>query len=123
RRSAALRARVAEEPLARDSPSARAGVEVLEVARPRQDPELARVTRGGGGVHIALGDPQRDDAVSVAVEDELRYAEWDPLPGRGEVVHLRMSLGWSEQGLRRLVRRPESGGQAQVEHARLGADG
>ena len=75
RRSAARRARLSEQPVPRDVPCLRAGVDVLVVAGPGEDDELARVSGGARRRGVARRDAQGHGVVAVAVQHELRNAE------------------------------------------------
>ena len=75
RRSAARRARLSEQPIPRDVPRLGASVDVLEVAGPGQDHELARVSGGARRRGVARRDAQGYGVVAVAVQYELRDVE------------------------------------------------
>ena len=84
RRSAPRGARLSHEPVARHVPCLGTCVDVLEVPGVREDAKLAGVAGVPRGGRVARRDPHRDGLVAVAVEDELRDPEREPLSRRGE---------------------------------------
>ena len=82
--------------------------------------ELARVARRGRALGVAARDRDRDDVVGVAVDEELRDPERQPLDRRGQVVAPRAASSGdpprSDSAARR--DRPQPRGLAQVERRR-----
>ena len=75
----------------------------------------------GGGV--ARRDAHRDGVVALAVQEELRDAEREPLSRRGEDVALEVLGRVAEQRPGRCRRGHEARGEGEVEHAGLRDDG
>ena len=123
RRSAARCARLSDEPVASHVPCVGARVDVLEVAGVREHAELAWVARVPSGGGVARRDPHRNGVVALAVQEELRDAEREPLPRRGEDVPLEVVPRVAEQGPGRRRRRHEAGSEGEIEHAGLRDDG
>jgi hypothetical protein len=94
---------------------------MLEVPASGQHHELAQIAGPACALGVAAGELERHGVVRVAVDQELRQAERQPLDWRGEVVAAGHLAGRpAEQAPRRTARQVEPGGLAEVDHTRLG---
>src|SRR5215211_1382334 len=93
---------------------------MLLVPAARELDELARIAGGGSSLRVPPGERYRHHLVGVAVHDELRQAEREPLQGRRQVVAPGPPYRRAAQKLLgRTPRQSKSRRLAQIDHATL----
>ena len=98
-----------------------ARIEVLEVPAAGELHELTGIACLAGALRVAAGELDGHGVVGVAVDQELRHAEREPLDRGGEVVAAGQLAGRpAEQARGRAARQAQAGGLAEVDHAGLG---